>query len=369
MLTYEYDIYDEGKVINFLMATKILNISTVVPKYGLPQDEIFNSFNKTFKGDEKLKAIFLNSGISKRYSVLENPAKYFYDEKRTTKQRNDLYFKEAIDISTIAIEKCLKETGLKPKDIDDLVIVSCTGVNIPGLDIILAKRFEMNSYLQRTNILFMGCYAAFPALRKSFEYTSLKPNKKSLIVCVELCTLHFQYNSSMESAVSTSLFADGCSVALLENNEDNLHSYPQIIDSHVHTAYDTTEHMAFNLTDEGFEMSLSSYVPSILKSNIDTFVAEILNRNNLKKEDINHWLIHPGGIKILNYLQEELNLSDQDLIYSRKVLNDYGNMSSATILFVLDELLKSGKAKKGDKALMMAFGPGLTMESVLIKWN
>lgn len=351
------------------MGTKILNIATVVPNYGLSQSDIFESFNQTFKNDEKLKAIFLNSGISKRYSVLENPAKYFYEDKRTTKQRNDIYFKEAIDICTTAIKKCLDQENITPQEIDDLVIVSCTGVNIPGLDIILAKRFEMNSYLQRTNILFMGCYAAFPALRKSFEYTSLKPNKKSLIVCVELCTLHFQYNSGIESVVSTSLFADGCSVALIENNENDSQVYPQIIDSHVHTAYDTTEHMAFNLTDEGFEMSLSSYVPSILKSNIDTFVTEILNRNNLKKEDINHWLIHPGGIKILNYLQDELNLSNDDLIYSRKVLNDYGNMSSATIFFVLNELLKSGKAKKGDKALMMAFGPGLTMESVLLEWK
>ncbi|MFN8576067.1 MAG: type III polyketide synthase [Candidatus Sericytochromatia bacterium] len=351
------------------MSSKIINVSTLVPQYSFSQNEIFDSFNQTFKNDEKLKAIFLNSGISKRHSVLDSPAKYFYLDKRTTKQRNDIYFKESMDICSKAIEKCLNDSKLKAQDIDELIIVSCTGVNIPGLDILLAKKFEMKNNLQRTNILFMGCYAAFPALRKAFEYTSLNKNKKSLVVCVELCTLHFQYNDSLESVVSTSLFADGCSVALIENNDNNSQLFPQIIDSHVHTAYNTTEHMAFNLTDEGFEMSLSSYVPSILKSNIDTFVSDILSRNNLTKTDINHWLIHPGGIKILNYLQEELNLNDNDLIYSRKVLNDYGNMSSSTILFVLDELIKSNNVKNGDRALMMAFGPGLTMESLLIEWK
>jgi alpha-pyrone synthase len=350
------------------MNSKIINVTTVVPKYSFTQSEIFDSFNETFTNDDKLKAIFLNSGISKRHSVLDSPSKYFYADKRTTKQRNDIYFKESLELCSQAIEKCLNDSKTKSNEIDELIIVSCTGVNIPGLDILLAKKFEMKNNLQRTNILFMGCYAAFPAIRKSFEYTSLNVNKKSLIICVELCTLHFQYNDSIESVVSTSLFADGCSVALIENKEDS-HIYPQIIDSHVHTAYDTTEHMAFNLTDEGFEMSLSSYVPSILKANIDSFVSEILNRNNLTKKDINHWLIHPGGIKILNYLQEELNISDNDMVYSRKILNDYGNMSSATILFVLDELIKSNKAKKGDKALMMAFGPGLTMESVLLEWK
>lgn len=350
------------------MGSKIINITTVVPKYSFRQDEIFDSFNHTFK-DDKFKSIFLNSGISKRYSVLDNPARYFYSEKKSTKQRNDIYFKESLELCAEAIEKCLDTSGLKPSDIDELIVVSCTGVNIPGLDILLAKKFNMNSELQRTNILFMGCYAAFPAMRKAWQYTSMNPDKKSLIICVELCTLHFQYNSSIESVVSTSLFGDGCSIALVENTQNDLQIYPQIIDAYTHTAYDTTEHMAFNLTDEGFEMNLSAYVPSILKSNISNFVTEILNKNNLKKEDINYWLIHPGGLKILQYLQEELALSDEDLHYSKKVLNDYGNMSSATIFFVLNELIKENKVKKGEKAIMMAFGPGLTMESSLIEWK
>ncbi len=349
------------------MRSKITNISTVVPSHSFNQKEIFDSFGETFKNNEKFKYIFLNSGIDKRHSVLNNPSTYFYESKRTTKDRNDIYFKESLDLCSKAIENCLNQTNIKPQDIDELIIVSCTGVNIPGLDILLAKKFEMRADLQRTCILFMGCYAAFPALRKAVQYTQTKKNSRSLVVCVELCTLHFQYNNSIESVVSTSLFADGCSVALIENN-NNDDLYPEIVDSYTHTAYDTIEHMAFNLTDEGFEMNLSAYIPSILKLNIDPFLDVLLKRNNLEKNDINHWIIHPGGIKILKYLQEQLNLSDLDMSYSKKILSEYGNMSSATVLFVLDELIKSGNAKKGDKSIMMAFGPGLTMESILLEF-
>lgn len=351
------------------MSSRIVNVSTVVPKYSFSQTEVFESFDETFKNNDKFKYIFLNSGISKRYSVLDNPSKYFYESKRSTKQRNDVYFKESFELCSEAIEKCLAQTNLEPNQIDELIIVSCTGVNIPGLDILLAKKFKMRADLQRTCILFMGCYAAFPALRKAWQYTQLKENSRSLVVCVELCTLHFQYNSSMESVVSSSLFADGCSVALIENSLNNNNDLnPKIIDSYSYTAYDTTEHMAFNLTDEGFAMNLSAYVPDILKSNIEEFLKVILQRNNLQKTDIKHWLIHPGGMKILNYLQEELKLSDEDLFYSKKVLNDYGNMSSATILFVLNEFINSKKVKKGEKAVMMAFGPGLTMESMVLEF-
>lgn len=349
------------------MKSKIIDVTTVLPDYKFSQIEIFNLFNKTFKDDEKFKSIFLHSGISYRYSILKNPADYFYQSRRTTKERNDIYLKEAFELCCKAIQKSFDQTGLKPNDIDDLIVVSCTGVNIPGLDILLAKKFGMRSDLQRTCILFMGCYAAFPAIRKSFEYTKTKENSRSMIVCIELCSLHFQYEQTMENVVNSCLFGDGCSVAVVESNnkEENM---PSIIDTYVHTEYDTTEHMAFNLTDEGFQMNLSSYVPDILSSNVNPFIDTLLSKNNLKKSDIKYWLIHPGGIKILYYLRDSLDLEPEQIKYSKKVLNDYGNMSSATILFVLKELFAEKICKKGDYAVMMAFGPGLTMESVLLKW-
>jgi alpha-pyrone synthase len=350
------------------MRARILNITTEVPSYRCSQADIFESFAKTFQNNEKYKNIFLHSGISTRHTVLENPAAYFYEQRRSTRDRNEIYQKHAYDLCSKAIERCLSETGTSPQEIDDLIIVSCTGVNIPGLDILLAKKFSMRPDLQRTAILFMGCYAAFPALRKSLEYTNLRPGSKSLIVCVELCSLHFQYNETIENVVSSSIFADGCAVALIEATGEN-NKMPVIVDSLVHTQYDTTEHMAFILTDEGFQMNLSAYVPDILKVNAGDFIAALLEKNNLTKEDINYWLIHPGGIKIVNYLQQSLELSEEQVKYSKKVLNDYGNMSSATVLFVLNELLKENICKPGDNAIMMAFGPGLTMEAILLKWE
>lgn len=355
------------------MRTRILNITTDVPSYKYSQKEIFESFSKTFQNNEKYKNIFLNSGISSRYTVLENPANYFYSRKRSTRDRNEIYQKHAYELCAKSIERCLDETGTSPQEIDDLIVVSCTGVNIPGLDILMAKKFGMRADLQRTSILFMGCYAAFPALRKSLEYTNFKPGSKCLIVCIELCSLHFQYNETIENVVSSSIFADGCAVALIEATDKSDvpsgNKMPAIIDSFVHTQYDTTEHMAFILTDEGFQMNLSAYVPDILKVNAENFIAELLERNGLKKENIDYWLIHPGGIKIVNYLQQSLGLSEEQVKYSKKVLNDYGNMSSATVLFVLKELLNDNISKPGDNAVMMAFGPGLTMEAILLKWE
>jgi alpha-pyrone synthase len=352
------------------MKTRILNITTEVPAYHCTQAEIFESFSKTFQNNEKFKNIFLNSGISSRHTVLENPANYFYAQKRSTRDRNEIYQKHAYELCVKAIERCLGETGTAPQEIDDLIVVSCTGVNIPGLDILLAKKFAMRPDLQRTAILFMGCYAAFPALRKSLEYTKFRPGSKCLIVCIELCSLHFQYNETIENVVSSSIFADGCAVALVEADGNDVPAgMPVIVDSLVHTQYDTTEHMAFILTDEGFQMNLSAYVPDILKVNANGFISALLEKNGVKKEDIDYWLIHPGGIKIVNYLQQSLSLTEEQVKYSKQVLNDYGNMSSATIFFVLNELLKEKKAKPGDTAVMMAFGPGLTMEALLLRWE
>jgi predicted naringenin-chalcone synthase len=228
----------------------------------------------------------------------------------------------------------------------------------------------MRPALRRTSILGMGCYAAFPGLLRASEAVIARPGSTALVLAVELCSLHFQMDESLENIVSTALFADGAAAALVTSRAPV--SYPRpvphIVDALTFCDYTTFDHMAFHLTNFGFQMRLSAYVPELLAAKIENFVDTLLGRNRLSRESVRWWGIHPGSSKILDHVQERLGLSDAQLAPSRTVLRDYGNMSSPTILFVLDVLQREQPPARGDYGVLMAFGPGLTMESLLVQW-
>jgi predicted naringenin-chalcone synthase len=225
----------------------------------------------------------------------------------------------------------------------------------------------MRPDLRRTCVLGMGCYAAFPALLRAREAAAA--GRTALVLAVELCSLHLQMDDSIENMVVSAIFADGAAAALIETpNGGGPAGGPRLIDSATHCEYNTFEHMAFHVTDHGFRMRLSAYVPELLAADVEAFVDGLLGRNGLGRGDVRFWGIHPGGSKIVDHLQARLGLSDAHLAYSRAVLRDYGNMSSPTILFVLDEIQRQGRPEPGDYGVLMAFGPGLTMESALVRW-
>jgi predicted naringenin-chalcone synthase len=205
----------------------------------------------------------------------------------------------------------------------------------------------------------MGCYAAFPGLQRALDYVAAHPGQRALVVCVELCTLHLQADESDENLVATALFGDGAAAVLVGEGAG-----PRVVATRTMTAYDTAEHMSFKLTDHGFKMQLSSYVPKILEANVEELLAGLLAPHGLAVPDIQQWAIHPGGRKILDHVQAKLGLSDAQVAASRRVLKEHGNMSSPTVLFVLDELTPA----PGDWGVMMAFGPGLTLEASLLRW-
>jgi predicted naringenin-chalcone synthase len=188
-----------------------------------------------------------------------------------------------------------------------------------------------------------------------------------MVLALELCSLHFQTEETDENIVSAALFADGASAALIGSIEA-ARTAPRIIDSATHCDYQTFDHMAFHVTDEGFHMRLSSYVPDLLAAHIEEFVDDLLARNGLRRDEVRLWGIHPGSSKILDYVQSRLRLSADQMAASRAVLRDYGNMSSATILFVLDELQRSAEPQPGDYGMLLGFGPGLTSEGILLRW-
>jgi predicted naringenin-chalcone synthase len=192
------------------------------------------------------------------------------------------------------------------------------------------------------------------------------PQQRALMLAIELCSLHFQPTDDTENVIVSALFGDGAGAAVIGYDDEN--QGPMLVDSLTRCEYNTLEHMAFHLTDHGMKMRLSAYVPEILGANVEDFVDDLLARNGLVRSDVKFWGLHPGGLKIMQHIERRLELEPNDLRYSRAVLKQYGNMSSATILFVLDEIIKNGHPERGDHAVLLAFGPGLTMESCLLRW-
>jgi alpha-pyrone synthase len=240
------------------------------------------------------------------------------------------------------------------------------------LDLRLAGRLGMRADLRRTCVLGMGCYAAFPALQRAREAVAGRPERKALVLCLELCSLHLQFDDSLENMVVSALFADGAAAVVVggaPSGSSNGHAaWPSLVDAATHCDYSTFDHMAFHVTDHGYQMRLTSYVPELLAADVNPFVDGLLARNGLDRQAVRFWGIHPGGPKILDSLQARLGLSPDDLAASRAVLRRYGNMSSPTVLFVLDELQRSGAPRPGDYGVLLAFGPGLTMEGALVRW-
>lgn len=349
----------------------ILALHTGVPTPRYSQHDIgehlINISSDYNRRARAVRTIFERSGVGFRHFVV---GEGYFAAERTTQERNDFYMAEAVPLGEKTIREGLQQYGYQPQDIDDLFIVSCTGFNTPGLDLLLAGRLGMRPDLNRTCILGMGCYGAFPGLRRAREAVQGRPGRTALVLALELCSLHMQLDSSAESVVSAALFSDGAAMALVGDagNGQSSTALPRIVDMATHCDYTTLEHMSFTITDHGFRMYLSSYVPDLLAASIEPFVDTLLRRNGLARGDVRFWGIHPGSTKIVDYVQSKLGLSAEQVECSHRVLFDYGNMSSATILFVLEHIQRCSHPLPGDYGVFLAFGPGLTMESMLVQW-
>jgi predicted naringenin-chalcone synthase len=352
----------------------ILGLSTAVPERQLEQETIYTKLLAPFLGsNRRARTIFRHACVGYRHFSVEET---YYSSERTTAERNERYLEAALAIGEKAIRNCLDNSGLSAQTVDDFIIVSCTGIDTPGLDLHLAQRLNMRSDLKRATILGMGCYAALPGLLRATE--AAHDGRRALLLAVEICSLHFQpHDSSTESVVSAAIFADGAAAVLIGPGAEaqrpghNGHPgtlWPKLIDFETLCDYTTFDQMGFHLTDHGFQMKLGMAVPDVLSEKVRSFVERLLRRHGLSHTDIDAWAIHPGGRKILDYAQEQLELPPQALDASRSVLHDYGNMSSPTVLFVLERLQRHRQPQRGQYGVLMAFGPGLTLEAALVQW-
>lgn len=329
------------------------------------------------EGDaRKLKALFRASGIAYRHSVLDDYGRLsdftFYPNNLKhslpgTKARAELYQKHAPPLSARAAQTAIDQTSLSPDEITHLITVSCTGMYAPGLDIDLIKLLRLRSDVQRTCINFMGCYAAFNGLRLADSFCKANPKARVLIVCTELCSIHFQNESTEDNLLANALFADGSAAMIIEANPQpgiNL----SLEKFHSDLAFEGEHDMAWSIGDTGFEMRLSSYVPGVVNAGMRQLANKLLEGSGYSLPDIHYFAPHPGGLKILSAIESALEVSKAQHKHAYEVLNQYGNMSSPTVVFVLHELMKSLSAADDSKTILsFAFGPGLTLESMLLK--
>ncbi|PRY04629.1 putative naringenin-chalcone synthase [Pontibacter ummariensis] len=365
------------------MKSYICAIGTANPPHKIPQMQIADFMAAALQFDErdtrKLKALYRVSGIGQRYTVLEDYTRQngdftFYPNTPslepfpTVQQRMDLYKQHAVALSEQAIQDCLGQvSAVDLPDLTHLITVSCTGMYAPGLDIELVERLQLPTTVQRTAVNFMGCYAAFNAIKLADSICKANPEAKVMLVCTEICTIHFQKYTEQDHLVSNALFGDGAAAVLMQGQPCQEISL-ELQSFHCDLAPAGKREMAWHIGDTGFEMTLSSYVPDLIKKGITELTEKLLRGLKTTMSEIKLFAIHPGGRRILEVIEQELGMSRDDNRHAYKVLREFGNMSSATVLFVLKELMENlTRKEQNEPVLSFAFGPGLTLESMLLK--
>ena len=357
----------------------ITHIGTATPQHEIPQEHaaefMVRSLRLDSKASRRLKAVYRATRISKRYSVLSDyqdyPSTSFYPQTEdlepfpSTQQRMAAYEQYAEPLCIQAIKNAFP-TSFDFQQITHLITVSCTGMYAPGLDIGLIQSLQLNPRVHRTNINFMGCYASFNALKTAQAICLAFPKAKALIIGVELCSLHFQKKLDDDQLLANAIFADGAAAALVQNEPTNTYNL-KLDQFYCDLISEGEQDMAWRVGDVGFEMRLSSYIPHLLSANLEEIIQRACQLFEVPLHAISQFAIHPGGRAILDGIARALELEKNDLKHSYEVLENYGNMSSVTILFVLQQLLQQAQAsERGNKILSMAFGPGLTLESGLM---
>ena len=308
------------------------------------------------------------SGIERRYSTLrprQDPDGESVDEAGVfrrgafpgTAARMDAFEAKAPDLAMRAVAGL--DLGADVSRITHLVVASCTGFTAPGLDLELVARLGLDPSVERTMIGFMGCYAAINALKLARHVVRSEPDARVLVVNCELCTLHLKDTDDLETLLTFCLWGDGCSAALVSGDADGLRldSFRALL------AADSADLMSWRVRDDGFDMVLSGQVPAAVGKVLDLHVGTILG--GADRGDISHWAVHPGGKSVLDVVEQALELGASALLPSRDVLRLNGNMSSATVMFVLGRMLDHGV--RGERGCAMAFGPGLTAETMLFE--
>lgn len=323
----------------------------------------------------RLAALYQRTQIQTRGSVLleapdgSGPRQSFFpqaehgtDRGPRTAQRMQRYAQEAAPLALGASQRALAAAGLTAPQINHLVTVSCTGFGAPGVDIALMKALKLAPTVSRTHVGFMGCHGALNGLRVASALMRTEPNARALLCAMELCSLHFYYGGDPEKAVANALFADGAAALVAGSDAQAPASAWRLAATGSCLFPDSENAMTWRIGDHGFEMTLSSGVPGLIANHLPSWLAAWLFQHGLKVPQVRSWAIHPGGPRILTTIAACLNLPQEATVVSREVLVECGNMSSPTVLFILERLHCRGAPRP---CVALAFGPGVSVEAAL----
>lgn len=338
-----------------------------VPEHVVTREDARRWLRRVFPLDESryrmMEAVIENSAIERRYFV--QPVEGIV-RRRPLSEIANAYKEHSVRLGRLVTAECLHRSGLSPADIDLIITVSCTGFMIPSLDAYLINDFHFRSDVRRLPITELGCAAGAAALSHAASFIAAFPEANVLVVSVELASLSFQRDDlSPANLISSALFGDGAAAAVVCGTP---RPGPRLAACASHFFPGALDAMGFDLKDTGFHIILSRDVPLLIKARIRGLVTEFLGRQGREIGDIAAFVLHPGGQKLLAYVEEELGLTKAETELSWRMLRDYGNLSSASVFFVLHDLLARRAFAAGDLGLMAAFGPGFSAELLLLAW-
>lgn len=357
---------------------RIVSVSTYNPPYTLQQKNIEALTKQLFQHKipqlSRLLRVFENGDIETRHFGV--PLEW-HQTAHTLEERNNLYVELATAYSVEVIESCLANTTflekqIGPEEIDAIVFVSSTGMATPTIDARVMNKLPFSDRMKRLPIWGLGCAGGAAGVSRAFDYCQAHKQAKVLVVCVELCSLTFQPNDySKSNLVGASLFADGAAAVVVCGDEVTIKTtkiVPHIVNTASKWMPDSEQVMGWDIKNNGLHVVFSKSIPSIISKWLGPFVEEFLEEQHLTKQQIDHFIAHPGGKKVLKAYEETLGLTEQQTAISKNVLKANGNMSSPTVLYVLEQYMEQPKAV-GDYGLLAALGPGFSGELVLVEWR
>lgn len=344
------------------MAGTIAAVASALPEQSGSQEELWDErFRHHYGDDAAARRVWMRCGVGRRHGVVDPIAEGVAEWG--TAQRMERFVAEALPLGRRALEDALAAAAVTAEEVDVLTVVSCTGYATPGLDILLARDLGMRTDVERLHIGHMGCYAAIPGLVAAADAAAAR-DRLAVLLCIELTTLHVQPAvRSLEQIVAHALFGDAAAATVVRPGGSGL----ELIDATAHTDTSTAALMTWDITDRGFRMGLSPKVPAALRDHVAPVVDTLLARNGLARDDVKGWIVHPGGPAIVDVVGASLGLDAEVLELSREVLREVGNCSSPTVLLILERMLARGEIDVGDFAVVLAFGPGLTLYGCLLR--
>jgi alkylresorcinol/alkylpyrone synthase len=351
------------------MSVKLHAVSKAIPEYSRTTAEIIPFLDVWLDGQEerfvrKVKKIFENAAVDKRYSIMA-PEEVF--TKTSFGEKNRVYMRESVNLGAQCLGDALGKAGWHGHDLDFLITVSCTGIMIPSLDAYLINRLQLRQDIVRLPVTEMGCAAGVSGIIYAKNFLKANPGKRAAVVAVEAPSATFQLDDfSMTNIVSAAIFGDGAACVLLSSHDED--EGPEVIAEEMYHFYDAETMMGFDLTNGGLKMVLDVAVPDTIEEHFPTIIHPFLAKHGVDIGQIEHLIFHPGGKKIVLLVEALFGSMGKNIDDTKEILRMFGNMSSATVLYVLERFMEPGRARKNDLGLMLSFGPGFSAQRILLKW-